>query len=114
MGETRALEQANGRIEVLPHDIGYRIKTTEGRHIEVHFMLFGDLHIVETYDDLSIGRGWCYGEPETPWPEHLSTVLAAAMMWDGGEDTEPEGWISQVGTGRRRPNGNADLEYVEP
>lgn len=114
MGDTAALEQANGRPEVLPDGIGYRVKTTDRCHIEVHFMAYGNLRVVESYDDLSIGRGWCYAQGENTRFVHLLTVLAAAMEWDGGEDTEPDGWIKQAGTSRRRPNGDASLEYIEP
>lgn len=75
-------------------------------------MAFGNLRIVETYDMYSVGRGWCYAVGDQEPFLHLITVMAAALAWDGGEDTEPEGWIKETTTGRRRPNGDPDREYI--
>jgi hypothetical protein len=100
-------------VQVLP-GIGWRAKTTPRCHIDVWVMAFGNLRIVETWDDLSVGRGWCYAQRDQPFFEHLLRVIAAAITWDGAEDTEPEGWIKEVGTGRRRPDGDASREYVAP
>lgn len=47
---------------------------------------------------------WCYtsyGEAEQ--------ALAA---WSGADGSEPEGWHRHPQSGRRRPNGDASLEYV--
>lgn len=98
-------------VEVLP-GVGWRVKTTPGGHVEVWRMAFGNLRIVEHYGNCDLGRGWCYAQGDHPPFEHLLRVIAAAIAWDGGENTEPDGWIKEVTTGRRRPNGDASREYV--
>lgn len=100
-------------VQVLP-GVGWRVRTTPRCHIDVWAMAFGNLRIVETRDDLSVGRGWCYAQGDRRPLEHLLGVIAAALAWDGEEDTEPDGWIKEVGTGRRRPEGDATREYVAP
>lgn len=47
---------------------------------------------------------WCY---ETP-----GQAIMAAEEWDG--TGEPEGWFRHAASGRRRPNGDPDKEYVDP
>jgi hypothetical protein len=32
--------------------------------------------------------------------------------WNPDEQKEPEGWMRNPPTGRRRPNGNASQEYI--
>lgn len=76
-------------------------------------MAYGNLRVVETYPDMTLGRGWCYAQEDQDAFVHLLTVLAAAIAWDGGADTEPQGWIKEVTTGRRRPNGDPDSEYID-
>lgn len=50
---------------------------------------------------------WCYPLAEV--------AVAAASAWDGNApSTEPDGWIKHVTTGRRRPDGDATKEYIEP
>lgn len=34
------------------------------------------------------------------------------MLWDG--EGEPTGWFRNPETGRRRPDNNPDLEYINP
>jgi hypothetical protein len=46
---------------------------------------------------------WCYA------PGTADRALAA---WNGAG--EPEGWHRHPTTGRRRPNGDASLEYINP
>ena len=50
---------------------------------------------------------WCYPQ--------ATVAVAAASAWDGNAPwTEPQGWIKHVTTGRRRPDGDASKEYIDP
>lgn len=52
------------------------------------------------YDD-----GWCYPR------DGLAVAFEALAKWDGKGDPF-EGWVKQIATGRRRPDGTAASEYV--
>lgn len=55
-----------------------------------------------SYDDR-----WCY--------DSTDAALAAAERWVGDyPGSEPFGWHRHPSTGRRRPMGNPDGEYVSP
>lgn len=49
---------------------------------------------------------WCYADP-------LKAIVAFAT-WNGEDGTEPEGWHRHPGSGRRRPDGDPEREYVDP
>lgn len=49
---------------------------------------------------------WCYDEP--------ARAVIEAILWDPAVDREPNGWKRHPPTGRRRPGGDPDQEYVEP
>lgn len=51
------------------------------------------------YDDR-----WCYDD--------LNTAVLAATVWEG--KGEPTGWHRHLGSGRRRPDGDASREHVAP
>lgn len=50
-------------------------------------------------------NAWCY--------ESLVEAVIALNNWDD-PDKEPEGWMRNPQTGRRRPGGDASKEYVRP
>lgn len=63
---------------------------------------------------LTFGR-----DPECPFGyddcwDYVDSVTAIAVMerWDGRG--EPGGWLRHPATGRRRPDGDAEKEYVLP
>lgn len=93
----------------VPIEGGWRIKTTEWCHVDVLVMLGGNHRIVET--DLAYpvqySRGWCY----TGWNARTVAVLAA-LVWDGRPDTEPDGWIKEVASGRCRRDGDPAQETI--
>lgn len=60
-------------------------------------VVVGTTHL--SYDDR-----WCY--------HHLPTAVAAAHVWDG--TGEPDGWHRHPTSGRRRPNGDPEQEYINP
>jgi hypothetical protein len=64
-----------------------------------HAIVYGTLGDMTGMDDR-----WCY--------ESLGGAIEAFFNWDG--TGEPEGWHRHPVTGRRRPEGNPDLEYVSP
>lgn len=55
-------------------------------------------------DDYGYENSWCY--------EHLADAIEAAERWDG--EGEPTGWHRHPHSGRRRPGGDPDKEYVNP
>ena len=52
------------------------------------------------------GDRWCFSS--------LAKAVQALDDWNGEEGTEPQGWHRHPDTGRRRPDGDATREYVEP
>lgn len=78
-------------------------RLADGRYVAVIPFIFTWGVVVGTtwlsYDDR-----WCY--------HHLGTAVAAAHVWDGTGD--PDGWHRHPMTGRRRPDGNPDEEYINP
>src|SRR5262245_7028281 len=62
---------------------------------------------------LSVGRGGFYTDTWIYDAEQGLTEAGwrAALGWDG--EGEPEGWWRHVQSGRRRPEGDANKEYVQ-
>jgi hypothetical protein len=58
------------------------------------------------YDDC-----WCYARFEDQRMNMLH-VLYEFALWDPAHEKEPEGWIRNPTTGRRRPEGKKEKEYV--
>ena len=68
------------------------------RKIFTHAITLGKAH-----DDIGHDNHWCY--------ETRDQAVAALAAWDPMKQAEPEGWIRNPKTGRRRPNGDATKEY---
>ncbi len=49
---------------------------------------------------------WCF--------DKLEDAIEALEEWDPATQAEPEGWFRHVSTGRRRPGGDKNQEYVNP
>lgn len=105
------VEEFAEHTDLIPVEGGYRVKTTQWFHVDVMQMAFGNWRLCETYlyDEQQYQRGWCYSSPNA-----FVTSVIAALAWTGSPDTEPGGWIKEVGTGRRRPDGDATREFVSP
>lgn len=75
----------------------------DGRYAAIYPLMFTHAIItVRAGDYAGVEQRWCY---------HTKRDARAAMAaWDG--TGEPQGWHRHTATGRRRPDGNADLEYV--
>ena len=68
-------------------------------------MTFGKARICLT-DGIGVENGWCYDSVG-----HAAIALAA---FDPKTMTEPEGWYRNPHHDRRRPDGDASREYIEP
>jgi hypothetical protein len=78
----------------------------DGRYISVYPLWFGNWQ-------LTISEAGNFEEHYDTWTyDLLHRVLYQAMKWSGDRGTEPEGWIRNPPTGRRRPDGDAKREYV--
>lgn len=84
----------------------YRRELEDGREIVVYPMLYTLRLCVGPVGD-GYERAWCY----EPRPKYGVPALIAAEMWDG-EGDPPDGWIKEVGTERRRPDGDPAREFV--
>jgi hypothetical protein len=62
-----------------------------------HAIIVGEMHNGEVYDDR-----WCYRSYEA--------AKAALDAWDGSG--EPSGWHRHPLSGRRRPDGDPEREFV--
>lgn len=69
------------------------------RLLYTHAIITGKIGNTGGFDDR-----WCY--------ENYASAWAALDAWDG--EGEPSGWHRHPGSGHRRPNGEAALEYIEP
>jgi hypothetical protein len=78
----------------------------DGRRVDVTPMTFGKgrLQIAPTADSFWYDDSWCF--------EDYGLAVAAALAWDG--EGEPVGWFRHPDSGRRRPGGSAEAEYVSP
>jgi hypothetical protein len=76
----------------------------DGRFAWIHRLMFTHAICVASLESFGVGYDdrWCFTE------EHLAKF--ALEHWDGDE---PEGWIRNPRTGRRRPGGDKSREYVE-
>lgn len=69
----------------------------------------------------SLGASLCVGPPNTPSPlgynqqwnyQRKDWAFEAFQKWHG--EGEPERWYREVGTGRRRTDGDPEKEYYQP
>jgi hypothetical protein len=78
----------------------------DGRVLYLQPMLGGNLRVSlsQDVDDCGFHTNYCFHDHGAAW--------RAALGWDG--DGDPEGWVRHIETGRRRPEGDAAREYVNP
>lgn len=88
-------------LEWALNDTVYRVKEVDaGYYLDIVPTLV-NYRLVTTPIENQAGwaRGWCYvGTGQAAW---TATVLAA-VMWDGGDWTEPLGWNKSLQTGEWR------------
>lgn len=80
------------------------VKRLGDRIITVYRQIYNARVCVGPDDGISIDDSWDYPSTEQ--------AIAAAEAWDG-EGDPPVGWHRNLKTGRRRPDGNALLEYIQ-
>lgn len=100
--------QAPPRPEMSPYPQagpvwGWR-EMPDGRIAWVFPMLFTARIGVGLPTSRTLDDAWCYEEP--------SAALAAMHAWDG--EGEPDGWHRHPSSGRRRPGGDPNKEYIAP
>lgn len=81
-------------------------KVFEDGHVaEVWPMTYskGRIILMPYEGSIDVINGWCY--------ETIPEAMAALEKWTD-PDQEPEGWMRNPQTGRRRPGGDASKEYV--
>lgn len=94
-------------LEWLTDECGYRYARDlhNGRWAAVESLLFtGSLIVGRLGDMVGIDDRWCYRD--------VAAAKAALDAWDG--NGEPTGWHRNPKTGRRRPDGDELLEYINP
>jgi hypothetical protein len=86
--------------EVVPSDGGFLVKETETHRVYVNRMIF-NWRVARTPKDCewSYDRHWCFAGTSFP---ALVRAVQAAVEWDGGDRTEPEGWNKNGQTGEWR------------
>lgn len=55
-------------------------------------------------DEICVHDAWCY--------ESVFQAVRAVEEWDPLTEDEPKGWIRHPQSGRRRPLGNPEREYI--
>lgn len=79
----------------------------DGQALAVVPMLFGKARLCLGPEDLqTYDRGWCYDDPQV--------AVSELNRWDPAKEHEPNGWMREPATGRRRPGGDPAKEYVHP
>lgn len=87
---------------------GYRIRELPGGYVVwLVNRIFTYALVVGPDGQQAFDKHWCY--------ETASDAMIAALKWDGRHpETEPDGWIRDPYTGRRRPGGDPAREYIAP
>lgn len=84
----------------------YKRVLPDGRVLYLWEMLGNNVRISLSRDEQDMGfhSNYCFHDMCEAW--------RSALGWDG--EGEPEGWVRHVETGRRRPDGDEEREYVNP
>lgn len=82
----------------------YERPLDDGRELVVYPMLYTFRLCIgaqgaTTYDD-----AWCY--------DSAAAAVLAAQAWDGAGTDPPHGWHRHINSGRRRPGGDPNREFV--
>lgn len=82
---------------------GFRVKETATHWVDVIRQIF-NWRVTCTPKDrpFMYDRHWCYDGAD--WAALIITLLAVAD-WDGGQDTEPDGWLKNGQTEEVRRDG---------
>lgn len=77
-------------------DGAFRVKETPTHWVDVVPMLY-NYRVARTpkSSPMTYDRGWCYAGTGI---DSFTAAVLAAHAWDGGDDTEPEGWNKNLQT----------------
>ena len=78
----------------------------DGRTAWIARFMFTHAIIVGSLDSAGYDDRWCYAT------SHAAKRALAA--WKPESELEPYGWHRHPASGRRRPNGDAKNEYIQP
>lgn len=90
-------------IQPVPHAPGFRVAETDTHWIDVVPQIFNWRLQTVRKSDGEFGwaeRFWCY---EGKGLNTLQRAVAAARVWDGADNTEPQGWSKNGQTQEWRP-----------
>ena len=79
---------------------------SDGRKVLVYPLTYGRarLSICNQYCEMFFDASYWYSTPEE--------AVASLNKWNPEEESEPSGWFRSPDTGRRRPDGDPDQEYI--
>ena len=87
-------EAGPGTIRLTPIEGGFHVKDLDnGLCVDLMLMIFNWRIVRSDQGHNFHDRGWCY---EGIGSETLLRAAGEAQLWDGADDTEPEGWIKRV------------------
>lgn len=88
-----------GAVHLHERDLG------DGRTLYLCQMLLGNvrLNIGNTGNKTGYFDGYCFHDADAAW--------RAVLGWDGQE--EPDGWVRHLKSGRRRPDGTPESEFIQ-
>lgn len=89
-----------------PEDIRFRYLARNRYMAIVPFMFTTAIIVGDSRNSAFYEDRWCY--------ETVEDAQKAFDKWDGAYGTEPSGWHRHPNSGRRRPRGDDDSEYVNP
>jgi hypothetical protein len=80
-----------------------------GKWVALNHLMFTTAIVGGYIDTLecSVDERWCYHK-------QIDAVMALVAWEELGFVGEPKGWHRHPYTGRRRPNGEPSLEYIDP
>jgi hypothetical protein len=84
----------------------YQRDIADGREIIVTPRMFNAIITIGPKDAMTYDTHWCYDNPVQ--------AKIAAEAWDPMTQDEPDGWFRHADSGRRRPNGDPEKEYINP
>lgn len=106
MTQAQQTIKATGGFDIHPGRAGavFERMLEDGRTVTVYPMTYDKGRVLLSEDDSSIYAldAWCY--------DSVPAAIAAVEEWDG--EGEPQGWFRHPDSGRRRPDGDAEREYV--
>lgn len=83
----------------------YQRQLDDGREVCVIPRIYNTiLTIGQASDEDGYTTHYCYESPVQ--------ATAAAEAWNPVTEKEPTGWFRHADTGRRRPHGDPELEYI--